>query len=39
MTNILFDIISIQGSINGGAEFTFRVLEELIEKYPNNRFI
>ena len=30
MTNILFDIISIQGSINGGAEFTFRVLEELI---------
>ena len=30
MTRILFDIISIQGSINGGAEFTFRVLEELI---------
>lgn len=30
MKKILFDIISIQGSINGGAEFTFRVLEELI---------
>lgn len=31
MTRILFDIISIQGCINGGAEFTFRVLEELIK--------
>ena len=31
MTKILFDIISIQGCINGGAEFTFRVLEELIK--------
>lgn len=31
MKNILFDIISIQGCINGGAEFTFRVLEELIK--------
>ena len=31
MTKILFDIISIQGCINGGAEFTFRLLEELIK--------
>lgn len=38
MTNILFDIISIQGSINGGAEFTFRVLEELIT-LKNTRII
>lgn len=30
MKNILFDIISIQGTINGGAEFTFRTLEELL---------
>lgn len=32
MKQFLFDIISIQGCINGGAEFTFRVLEELIRK-------
>lgn len=31
MANILFDIISIQGCINGGAEFTFRALEELLK--------
>ncbi len=30
MRHLLFDIISIQGFINGGAEFTFRVLEELL---------
>lgn len=29
MKKILFDFISVQGSINGGAEYTKRILEEL----------
>lgn len=32
MVKILFDFISLQGSINGGAEYTHRVLSELLGK-------
>ena len=36
---ILFDLISIQGFINGGAEYTRRILYELIDRNPNSSII
>lgn len=35
---LLFDFISLQGSINGGAEYTRRVLDELLQKKQSKLF-
>lgn len=35
---ILFDFMSLQGSINGGAEYTRRVFDELLQKKNDNNF-
>lgn len=34
---ILFDLISIQGFINGGAEFAYKTLKSVLEKYDPDR--
>jgi len=36
---ILFDVISIQGFINGGAEYVQRILSELIERNRKNCYV
>lgn len=35
--NILFDLISTQGSINGGAEYTIKIFTSLLERYDKSK--
>lgn len=35
--HILFDLISTQGYVNGGAEFTLKTLQRIIEKYDSEK--